>query len=470
MTPKQAGSVGGEELRSAATSGASAGGAVTARGWQRRYGMLRRALGKVKGVGWALADQCVVSASNFFTIYLFARYLGTSNFGAFMLAHTGLLLLTSMQSAFLTQPHNVLGAPLPQSEYQRFTGALALMQVVSCVAVCAVLGVIGWFVARVHSPMAGSILVALAIAAVPWMAQEFVRRVLYTRSEACAVAKNDALTYGLQLLGAYVLVRFWADRASPEAALAVLGGSSFAGVLMGLWQLRGHVRFGRGSLASFARTWNEVWHFGKWLIGQNTLVWVGVQGHTWIVGLLLGAEQVGFYRAATHLANVMNLVRQATVSYLPPRGSLAYHTGSTTGLVQWVRKTWWMLLAALAPFCIVLAGFPGWVLGLAYGERYATADLALILALSTIAQCILFSKFPFDIGMLALRDTKSIFYVQLIPVTLLFTSGVALVYFVGILGVPLSGIVINSALLLATWLVYRRAVKRTEAAQSGALR
>jgi O-antigen/teichoic acid export membrane protein len=304
----------------------------------------------------------------------------------------------------------------------------------------------------------------LAAAVVPWLAQEFVRRVLYTRGESRAAAQNDFFTYGLQLAGAFLLVRWWADLASAETALAVLGGSSFAGALLGLWQLRGHVRFGRASLVSLARTWHEVWHFGKWLIGQNTLVWFGVQGHTWIVGLLLGAEQVGFYRAAIHLANVMNIVRQASISYLPARGSLAYHTGGASGLARWVKTTWWTLLAALLPFCIVLVGFPEWALSLAYGERYARADLALILALSTIAQCVLFSKFPFDIGMLALRDPKSIFYVQLIPVVLVLTSGVALIHFLGILGVPISGIVVSSALFVATWLAYRRVARRHRSA------
>lgn len=449
-----------EQLRAAAAEADTAGGPA----WRRMRGGVRRALGKLRGVGWALIDQGFVSAGNFFTIYLLARHLRTADFGVFMLAHTGLLLLTSMQSAFLIQPHNILAAALPQGEYRRFTGAVMFMQVCFCAGVGAALGFVGWLIWHVWSPVAGSVLIALAAAAVPWLAQEFVRRVLYTRGESRAAAQNDFVTYGLQLAGAFMLVRWWADLASAETALAVLGGSSFAGALLGLWQLRGHVRFGRGSLVSLGRTWHEVWHFGKWLIGQSTLTWFGVQGHTWIVGLLLGTEQVGFYRAAIHLANVMNVVRQASISYLPARGSVAYHTGGISGLAQWVRKTWWALLATLLPFCVVLVGFPEWALSLAYGERYARADLALILALSTIAQCVLFSKFPFDIGMLALRDTKSIFYVQLIPVVLLLTSGIALIHFLGILGVPISGIVVSSALWVATWLAYRRVTRRHRSA------
>lgn len=424
-----------------------------------RSARLRHAFGRIQGMGWALADQCVVSAANFLTIYLFARYLDTAHFGAFMLAYVGLQLLTGMQGAFLTQPHNVLAAALAPAEYRRFTGAVLVMQASACALVGLVLACAGWVIAASWSSAAGSVVIALGLAAVPWLAQEFVRRALYTRGESRAAAHNDLLTYGLQLAGALLLASWWSERASPEAALAVLGASSVAGVALGSRQLRGHVSFSDGFAATLRRTWQEVWHFGKWLTGQNLLVWLGGQGDTWIVGLLLGAEQVGLYRAATHLANVMNIVRQAAVSYLPSRGSLAYHHGGAAGLSQWVGQAWWWLLALLAPFCLVLVVLPGWVLQIAYGERYATPQLALILALSTIAQSILFVKYPFDVGLLALRQTKAIFTIHLIPVVLLFTAGVALIYVFGIVGPPLSGILIGAVLLVVTWRTYARRMR-----------
>jgi O-antigen/teichoic acid export membrane protein len=240
-------------------------------------------------------------------------------------------------------------------------------------------------------------------------------------------------------------------------------------VIAGLWQLRHHVRIGgRGSLADLARTWREAWQFGKWLTAQNSLLWFGSQGHAWVVGILLGAEQVGLYRAAAHLANVMNPVFQTSFSYLPSRGSLAYHAGGVAGLSQWVKQASWKMLLPLAPFLVVLVGFPGPMLDLAYGDKYAGTNLALILALTAIGQFVLFSKFPFDIGLLALRSTKSIFYVYLIPVALLLTAGAALIHFLGILGVPLSALLINSALLAATWFAYRRRLARDAARPVGA--
>jgi O-antigen/teichoic acid export membrane protein len=457
----------GGDLRSAAAGGASGGASSAARGSRHpRRGMLWRAFGRMRGMGWTVGDQCIVSAANFLTIYLFARHLDASHFGAFMLAYVGLQLLTSMQSAFLTQPHNVLGAALPQEEYRRFTGAVMLMQIGFCAVVMIALAVSGWLMLRLHSEATGTVVIILGIAAVPWLGQEFVRRVLYTRGKSRAAAKNDLVTYGLQLAAAFMLTSSWADSPSSASALAVLGGSSLAGVAVGWWQLRDEISFGEGLLPYLARTWREVWHFGKWLTGQNMLMWLGGQGDTWVIGLLLGPEQVGLYRAATHLANVMNVVRQAAISYLPSRGSLAYHNRGAAGLTKWVMKAWWVLLGALLPFGVVLVGFPDWVLGMAYGDRYATPELALILALSAASQCILFVKYPFDIGLLALRHTRAIFYIHLIPVVLLFTTGLTLIYFLGILGAPLSAMLISSLLLGITWRTYGRLVRERAATQS----
>jgi len=456
-----------EALRATASENVGVGAAARSLGggtrrssetkW-RRFGGLTR-------ISWALIDQCIVSAANFLTIYLFARHLETALFGAFILAYTGLQLVTSMQNALLIQPHNVLGAGLPLAEYRKFTGALIWMQAISCAVICAVFCIISVMVARVHSPAAGNVILALGIAVVPSMGREFARRVLYTRGEARPATFNDGVSYGLQVLGAFALARFWADRTTPEAALFVLGASSLAGVLVGAWQLRGHACFTQAGVRSVMRTWREVWDFGKWLTGQNALLWFGGQGHSWLIGLMLGTEQVGLYRAATHLANIMNPLRQAAYSYLPSRASLTYQKNGIGGLLRWVKRISWTLLLMLLPFFILLVGFPGPVLSLAYGQRYAGADLALILALSTIAQCITFSKFPFDIGLLAQRATRTIFYIHLLPVILLFTAGIGFIHFMGILGVPLSAILINVALLAATWVAYARHSRRNKTIQ-----
>lgn len=402
-------------------------------------------------------------------MYLFARYMGTAAFGAYAIAQTGLLLVTSMQSALLAQPHNVLGARLEGLEYRRFTAALLLAQLAGSILLCGVLAAAGLLVGETLSPGAGHILLALSLAALPWMGQELVRRVLYTRGQSRAAFLNDLLTYGLQFAGAIVVVRALGEDARPETALAVLGWSSVAGMALGAWQLRGHVSFRALDRAALRASLTEVWGYGKWLSAQNALAWLGAQGHSWIVAILLGAEQVGLYRAATHLVNVLNPIRQAAYNYLPARGSLAYRDGGRRGLTLWIRKVFRVLALAPLPVCVALVAFPGPLLALAYGEKYGSPELALILALAAAGQFLTFIKYPFDIGILALGVPKAIFYLYVVPVLLLFTAGVALVLWLGILGVPLSGMLINGVLLVATIAVYLRLARGAHGAPAAGL-
>jgi O-antigen/teichoic acid export membrane protein len=413
----------------------------------------------------------VVSAANFLTVFVFARHMSTAAFGAFMIAHTGLMLLTSLQGALLTQPHNVLAAGREDSRYARFTTSLAVAQLSVSALVCALLAGTGFALGPWLPAGTGAVLGALALAALPWMAQEFVRRALYTRSATRAAFANDALSYGLQLAGAIALAGTLGERAGPAAPLAVLGLASAAGAALGAWQIRAHLRPAALCAEGLRRDLAEAWSFGKWLTAQNTLAWLGTHGHAWLVGAMLGAEQVGLYRAAMHLTNLLNPIRQAAFNYLPSRASLAYQRGGLAKLGSWLQRVFWLLLLVPLPLTLLLVAFPGPILELAYGPRYAGPELALLLALAAMAQLLLFTKFPFDLGLLALKRSRSIFYVYLIPVGLLFTTGVALIHFLGILGVPLSSMLINAALLAATGVAYLRAAHRgAPAGAAGAAR
>src|SRR6185369_810208 len=198
---------------------------------------------------------------------------------------------------------NVLGARLADAAYRRFTAALLLAQLAGGLLFCSALAALAFILLHTVWPHGGSLLLVFALAALPWMAQELVRRVLYTRGESRAAFVNDLLTYGLQLAGTVVLVLALGGDARPESAMAVLGGSSLLGALIGTWQIRDHFSLRALDRATLRSALTEVWHFGKWLGAQNALAWLSAQGHAWIVAVLLGAEQVGALRAVTHLGN-----------------------------------------------------------------------------------------------------------------------------------------------------------------------
>lgn len=408
---------------------------------------------------WSLADQSIISAANFLSILLLARFLPAVEFGVFMLMHTGLLLITSLQTSLLTQPHNILGAKLEGAAYHRFTGALVLAQALFGSLLCGVLAIVGVVLWHAVSRDVGIAIVALALAAMPWMAQEFVRRVLYTTSATRRAAANDSLCYGLQLAGVVLLVSFAAPaQLNAVSAIAIFGASSLVAVVFGAWQLRRQTTFhGKEFFHRYARAaWARVWNFGRWLLGQNVTTWLGANGHVWVVGALLGAEVVGLYRAAIHLVNVINPLRQAAYAYLPARGSVAFKTGGHAGLSRWVRRVSWRLFLPLAPIVLVLVAMPERMLALAYGDKFSGMGLGIILALAVVAQTISFARYPMETAVLASGAPRWLFYINLLPIALLATLGVALILSLGIVGVPLSMLAISVASFAATYFIYRR--------------
>jgi O-antigen/teichoic acid export membrane protein len=420
---------------------------------------VRAASRRYERAGWSVVDQSIVSACNFMSVLLLARFLPPAEFGAFVLAQTGLLLVTGLQTSLLTQPHNVLGARLQGDAYRRFTGALVLAQLLAGALLSAVLVLIGAAVYRYGDAAAGVVVLALAGAALPWMAQEFVRRVMYTTSDTRRAAANDLLCYGLQLAGVWLLVReARAEQLSAVSALSIFGGSSLVAALFGVWQLRREIGFAAGARfgASLRRAWAQVWHFGRWLLAQNVTVWLGANGHAWLVGALLGVEAVGLYRAAIHLVNVINPLRQAAFAYLPARGSVAYQSGGHAGLWRWVRRISPRLTLALLPFVVVLVAMPEAMLALVYGDRFAGLGLGPILALATLAQTISFLRYPMECAVLATGATRSLFQIHLLPIVLLPTLGTALIASFGLLGVPWSMLLISGVLFIVTCLVYRQ--------------
>ena len=136
----------------------------------------------------------------------------------------------------------------PRAEPERPSGALAVLQAKRCIGVSLGLTLAGCMILAAGHEAAGDVVIALALAALPCLGQDLVRRVLHARCGIRAAAVSDGITYGLQIFGALVLVSAAAPWSTAGSALSVLGLSSAVGLVAGCWQLRRHVRFeaGRG--------------------------------------------------------------------------------------------------------------------------------------------------------------------------------------------------------------------------------
>ncbi len=408
-----------------------------------------------------LIDQGIVSVVNFLTVILLARYLPLAEFGLFMVAHTILLLLTGLQNALVAQPHNILGAQRSGHDYARLTVVLGVMQLLGSTALALLIAGAGVLWSFTGSANYAHVAYALALVVPAWMAQEFVRRALYTQGDIVAAGLNNFISYGLQLVGIVIVVLSLGDVApTPVNALLALGASSLVASAFGLMQLHTRIsphpsrndRLLRHFVDPFMTTARETWRLSKWLVAQQGIAWLGASGHGLLLTALLGPAAFGIYRAAYQVVNLLNPLRQAAINHLPSKTARVFAEQGVAALGRWSMSTTLALTIpfALCALAIVLGAKP--IAALMFGSALNThtlpeATLQLIVALGALSYTLNFARAPIDYAVLVAGGARAIFLRTLWLNAFVVTGGILLILGFGIAGVVLSELI--TALLAA---------------------
>jgi O-antigen/teichoic acid export membrane protein len=322
----------------------------------------------VRENAWPLADQGVMSATNFLTVVVLARALDPSDFGAFVLAYTTLLFVNGFQTALVTQPHNVLGQRRTGDDYAHYTASTALAQggfsLAAALAAVAAAGVL-----ELSGLGGAGVALALAPALVAWQLQEFARRVLYTEGRIAAAFRLDVLSYGGQTAALVLLA--WADVLTAPRALLVVAATSALGALAGGWTIRASLR-GR-TRTDFLR---ENWAFGKWLAAAIAASWVSAQLFVYVVAIVDGASATGALRATQTLLGPLNAFLLFLGTVLPIRFAAAHVRGGEPRLRTTMHRAYLASLPVVLVYglAVSLAAEPllRWLYGSTY-EDYGTA-------------------------------------------------------------------------------------------------
>ena len=413
--------------------------AITAIGWAGRA--LRRA--------WPLADQALVASVNVATTVLLARGMSPAAFGSYTLVYAVLLCANGLQSALITQPHNVLGIGHSGADYRRYTATTAVSQLVVSAAAGLVVLATGWIATLVGWQHA-TLLLVLAPAIVAAQLQEFARRVLYTEGRHTAVFTNDVITYGGQGLLVAVLWRLGA--LTPAVALGALCAASAAGAAYGLLQLR----------ASLQRTFDwravrENWEFGKWLAGGEMLRWLSsAEMYQYLAAALLGSAAAATMKAAQVFFGPARLLIYALNNVLPIHFARAL-AESEAAFDAAVRRVLCLMAVPIGLYCGIVALWSAPLLRLVYGERYAGA--ASVLSLYALSAFLGYEAMLMGAALQAKRRTRSLFVAYIYTSVVALAVGWLLIRAFGVAG-ALIGMILTS---IITNVVFWRAYRRHEA-------
>ncbi len=377
---------------------------------------------------WGMADQALISATNFVTMVLLARSLSPSAFGAFTLAYTALLFANSLQSALITQPHNVIGATRTGEDYVGYTTATAGMQLALALAYGFVIAAAAIMLSALDIS-ASRLLLALVPATAVWQLQEFMRRVLYTKQNVIGALVNDGVSYGGQLVG---IVALWKMGSLTEVrAILVLAITSAIATVAGLWQIRDHLTAAVVRVAWRAAVANN-WRMGKWLTASALLSLLSSQLHLIFTAGLVNIAAVGALRATQTILRPTQVLLTALDTLMVSRMAAAHENGGPRALRLLTRQIYIATFPIVAAYYLILVVFSQPILRLLYGEAYVS--YGWLLAANSLTQVLVYLGTPVGTALRAMKLTAPVFKAYVISVVFDLTVGIAAVATMGLIG------------------------------------
>ncbi|MGA3080479.1 MAG: hypothetical protein ABSD44_03740 [Terracidiphilus sp.] len=401
---------------------------AAATAWGRiQNGVLRRFLGRE---AWPVADQAVVSGTNFLTNVMLIRFMGLREFGVFALAWMSILFVNSLQNALIVAPMMSISAQQEEKDRPSYFGAVVFQELV-LVCFCFVLVFVALTAAAHVFPDQDlqRLALPLAVSAFAYQLQDFIRRYFFTTRKSRYALADDALSYLPQLPLLFLLHR--AGSLNSVTALWVMAGTSILGMAVG-WFWVEPLRFDPVWIKAISR---RHWRFSRWLSAASLMQWTA--GNLFVISapIYYGAAAAGILRASQNLMGATNIWFQGLDNVVTAEAARRLRGGGVHVMLAYLRSILlrWGGLTLL--FAIVMAVAPGFWLRLAYGPEMA--HYGNILRLYALLYVIRFLGVPLSAGLQALEYTVPVFWSYLAMTAFAFAFAVPMAKWLALNGAML---------------------------------
>lgn len=324
-----------------------------------------------------IADQVIVSGSNFATGIILVRGLGLEKFGVFTIAYALILLANSIQLSFICSPMITLAAlsedGAPRASYLRGMFGIQLRFCALTTAACAMIaGVFVWIKPQFNG---ARLLPAFLLALVFYLMQDWLRRYYFAAGKARNSVWNDAISYLAQ--AALLLALMLTHRLTVDTAFWSIAVTSAAAFLLGMALER--IGYSRDEMRS---AWRRSRGLSRDLAIASQLQWVVYQGAMLIGAAVLGAEAAGSIRATQNVVGPVNVAYQAMENLVPIKAGEEMRRGGIRRLAKFLFRFGTQGFVVLSVLFLIIGLFSRDFLSFFYGHEVAVyggvLDLQLI--------------------------------------------------------------------------------------------
>lgn len=406
----------------------------------------RRGLSRYSHVNWALADQAMVSGTNFLTGILFARYLGLDEYGRFTLVWMAVLFCNSFQQAGIIAPMMTLGPKQTAEDEPVYYGSVVAQQI-AWALLCFFLICGGAWICGAVVPQWGvrELGIPLAVTVFAWQLQDFLRRYFFVRGQGKLAFLNDTISYLGQL--SLLLALFNISNLDSASVLWLIAVSSAVAVIVGVLQI-GPLSFSWSGIFAVAA---KHWRHSRWLLASALIQWTSGNFFIISLGAIVGPSSVGALRVAQNLMGVTHILFQGLENIVPTGAARSLQTGGVEALKGYLQRVTLLCGGATALFCLIVAIAPSVFLGMLYGSEYM--EYGYLLWWYVPIYLLISAGLPLRSGLRALDNTRPIFVAYTMMTCFAIFSASPLVNGYGISGAMIG--TLGTQLILQSYMAYR---------------
>ena len=382
---------------------------------------------------WAIADQALVSGTNFITNVIVARSLGIAQFGVFALAWMAMLFFYSMQMAMISAPMMSLGPKTPPADRRSYWGAVIVQELFFAFASSALIFLGLHLVAiLIHQPGLDRLTYPLCLATVAYLLQDFARRYFFTTRQSRRAFLNDAVSCLPQLPLIFFFLRL--HLIGISGVLWIFAVTSLVGVGLGLYWLE-PVGF---ALRDIKKTATRHWRFSRWIAPSWLLSWMSTNFIAVLAPVYYGPAAAGVLRASQNIVAVTHVWILGLDNAMPAEAAHRLQEGGISALSQYLRNMSLRWGGLTAGFALVVGIVPQFWLRLLYGSQFA--GYGAILRMYCLLYILVFIGGPIRAGLQALEYTAPFVWAQIGASAFALAIGIPLTRSFGLTGVMIGTI------------------------------
>ncbi|MFH1931754.1 MAG: oligosaccharide flippase family protein [Pseudomonadota bacterium] len=399
-----------------------------------------------------LADQSVVSATNFLTGVIVGRACTKEEFGLYMLGLTIVFFLVGIQTSLISTPYMLFSPHLKGSSHSQYTGSTLIHQfALSALAIFA-MGVTGLVLSFGVGPQGLAPVVWTLVVVVSFiMLKSYVRQICFAVLKMKTAFLIDSCVAIVQVSFIYLLS--YLGLLSASLVYWVVGIAS--GIIAIVWIISNQKAFtirANHVISDFMRNWSS----GKWVSASGLLWIISLNLYPWILVGFHGTDSAGVWAACLGIVALLNPLLLGGQNLLGPTIAHFYVEEGPIRMCRLILKASLFFSVPMMFFCTVLWAFGDPLVVLVYGDKYAGNGLLVtILALNLLLTA---ATFSFSRGLLIMKRADIDFAVNLAGLIILLTLGLWLVKAFGPLGAAYGLLVIRIvALVLMSTILIRLA-------------